>query len=130
MKDSERAGESMTAWQTFLGLFGPRNEEKQTVAPELTGGRRAQDASDGLPAEPMLRIETGLHGGQIRGIDTDAKNRFAVTASTRQRHNTFIGVVNRSVRAAEETCLHLLDAYSPTTEIMQCRSEPSSSSFW
>jgi WD40 repeat protein len=72
----------MTAWQTFLGrLIGPRKEEKQTVAPQLTGDRRAQDASDGLPAEPMLRIETGLHGGQIRGIDTDAKNRFAVTAS-------------------------------------------------
>jgi len=29
----------------------------------------------------VLRIETGLHGAQIRRIDTDAANRFAVTAS-------------------------------------------------
>ena len=32
-------------------------------------------------AEPILRIEAGQHGAQIRRIDTDAANRFAVTAS-------------------------------------------------
>jgi len=42
---------------------------------------RAQEAGDELPAEPVLRIETGLHVGKIRRIDTDAGNRFAVTAS-------------------------------------------------
>jgi WD40 repeat protein len=37
--------------------------------------------SEGIPADPVLRIETGLHGGVIRRIDTDEANRFAVTAS-------------------------------------------------
>lgn len=41
----------------------------------------AQDAAPELPTEPILRIETGKHGGLIRRIDTDAANRFAVTAS-------------------------------------------------
>jgi hypothetical protein len=45
------------------------------------GTGRAQEASEGLPTEPILRIETGQHGAQIRRIDTDAANRFAVTAS-------------------------------------------------
>jgi WD40 repeat protein len=42
---------------------------------------RAQQASEGLPTEPVLRIETGQHGAGIWRIDTDAENRFAVTAS-------------------------------------------------
>jgi WD40 repeat protein len=42
---------------------------------------RAQDAAPELPTEPILRIETGKHGGDIHRIDTDAENRFAVTAS-------------------------------------------------
>jgi hypothetical protein len=41
----------------------------------------AQDAAAELPTEPILRIETGKHAAQIRRIDTDAGNRFAVTAS-------------------------------------------------
>ena len=47
----------------------------------LPGTGRAQQASEGLPTEPVLRIETGRHGAQIKRIDTDAANRFAVTAS-------------------------------------------------
>jgi WD40 repeat protein len=34
-----------------------------------------------LPSEPILRVETGVHGGPIYRIATDAANRFAVTAS-------------------------------------------------
>jgi WD40 repeat protein len=47
----------------------------------LTRTGRAQQASEGLPAEPILRIETGQHGAVINRIDTDAANHFAVTAS-------------------------------------------------
>ena len=46
------------------------------------GTGRAQPASEGLPTEPVLRIETEQHGAHIFGIDTDAANHFAVTAST------------------------------------------------
>lgn len=46
-----------------------------------SAGARAQDAKPELPTEPILRIETGLHGPAIMRIDTDAANRFAVTAS-------------------------------------------------
>jgi WD40 repeat protein len=42
---------------------------------------RAQDAAPELPTDPILRIETGKHGALISRIDTDAENRFAVTAS-------------------------------------------------
>jgi WD40 repeat protein len=42
---------------------------------------QAQQAEPELPTEPILRIETGQHTGQIRRIDTDAANKFAVTAS-------------------------------------------------
>jgi WD40 repeat protein len=34
-----------------------------------------------LPIDPILRVETGQHGAAIRRIDTDAANKFAVTAS-------------------------------------------------
>jgi hypothetical protein len=47
----------------------------------LTGTGRAQQASEGLPTEPVLRIETGQHGAIINRIDKDTANRFAVTAS-------------------------------------------------
>jgi WD40 repeat protein len=48
----------------------------------LSGGRgRAQVANSGLPTEPILRIETGKHRATINRIDTDAANRYAVTAS-------------------------------------------------
>jgi WD40 repeat protein len=59
----------------------PQDEGKQRAATHPTGAGGAQDASDGIPADPVLRIETGLHGGVIRRIDTDESNRFAVTAS-------------------------------------------------
>jgi hypothetical protein len=41
----------------------------------------AQQAAPELPSEPILRIEAAQHVGQIMRIDTDAANRFAVTAS-------------------------------------------------
>jgi WD40 repeat protein len=41
----------------------------------------AQQAAPELPTEPILRIEAGYHGAQIQRIDTDAANKFAVTAS-------------------------------------------------
>jgi WD40 repeat protein len=41
----------------------------------------AQQATPELPTEPILRIEAGQHGAQIRRIDIDAANKFAVTAS-------------------------------------------------
>jgi WD40 repeat protein len=41
----------------------------------------AHDAAPELPTEPILRIETGKHDAMINRIDTDAENRFAVTAS-------------------------------------------------
>ena len=34
-----------------------------------------------LPSEPILRVDTGVHGGVIIRIATDAANRLAVTAS-------------------------------------------------
>jgi WD40 repeat protein len=42
---------------------------------------QVQDPTPKLPTEPILRIETQHHGALIRAIDTDAANRFAVTAS-------------------------------------------------
>jgi WD40 repeat protein len=48
---------------------------------ELSGKPQAEDGAPELPTEPILRIETGKHGAIIRRIDTDAENRFAVTAS-------------------------------------------------
>jgi len=87
----------MTAWRTFLGrLMAPQDGARQVICERawsgrllaflvaalcLTGTGRAEQASEGLPTEPVLRIETGQHGAQIRRIDTDAANRFAVTAS-------------------------------------------------
>lgn len=44
-------------------------------------GGQARDAALDLPAEPILRIETGQHGAVIWNIGTDAANRYAVTAS-------------------------------------------------
>jgi WD40 repeat protein len=41
----------------------------------------AQNWIPELPTEPILRIETGQHGATIRRVDTDAANRFVVTAS-------------------------------------------------
>ena len=37
--------------------------------------------ADDLPTEPMLRIDAQGHIGEIRGLATDAEERFAVTAS-------------------------------------------------
>jgi WD40 repeat protein len=48
---------------------------------EFSGKAQAEDGNAALPTEPILRIETGKHGAIIRRIDTDAENRFAVTAS-------------------------------------------------
>ncbi len=45
----------------------------------LAGTASAQ--ADDLPAEPMLRIDAQRHIAQIKRIATDAKERFAVTAS-------------------------------------------------
>jgi WD40 repeat protein len=47
----------------------------------IASAARAQQASEELPSEPILRIETGLHVSIVRAIDADAKGRFAVTAS-------------------------------------------------
>ena len=33
------------------------------------------------PAEPMLRIEAGMHTGTINAVDSDAAGRVAATAS-------------------------------------------------
>jgi hypothetical protein len=41
----------------------------------------AQQAAPELPTEPILRIEAGQHSAQIMRIDTDAGNKFVVTAS-------------------------------------------------
>src|SRR5689334_413068 len=38
-------------------------------------------AEDGLPTEPLLRLNTDRHTAQIWRIATDAQNRFVVTAS-------------------------------------------------
>jgi hypothetical protein len=51
-----------------------------------------------------------------------------LTSKTRQRHNAFIGVAIRSSSGGNVPSS--FDAYSPTTEIMLCRSAPSSSLFW
>jgi WD40 repeat protein len=50
------------------------------VSSQLDAGYAQQSAPE-LPTEPILRIEAGQHVGQITGIDTDAANKFAVTAS-------------------------------------------------
>ena len=41
----------------------------------------AQQSAPELPTEPILRIEAGQHVAQITRIETDAANKFAVTAS-------------------------------------------------
>src|SRR5215469_3235310 len=41
----------------------------------------ARAQSDGLPSEPMLRINAPSHIASFRRIATDASERFAVTAS-------------------------------------------------
>jgi WD40 repeat protein len=46
----------------------------------FVGSGRAQ-VSQAASTEPILGIEAGQHGAGIRRIDTDAENRFAVTAS-------------------------------------------------
>jgi WD40 repeat protein len=46
----------------------------------FVGSGRAQ-VSQAPSDEPILRIEAGQHGAVINRIDTDAENRFAVTAS-------------------------------------------------
>src|SRR6476646_5696460 len=51
------------------------------IGPIMAGPVAAQQPTDGLSFEPILRIETGKHVAQIFRIDTDAANRFAVTAS-------------------------------------------------
>jgi hypothetical protein len=53
----------------LTGLFGQFESAK------------AQQAAPDLPTEPILRIEAGQHSAPIRRVDTDAANRFAVTAS-------------------------------------------------
>src|SRR5262245_12460329 len=50
------------------------------VFSQLDAGYAQQSAPE-LPTEPILRIEAGQHGAQIWRIDTDAANKFAVTAS-------------------------------------------------
>jgi WD40 repeat protein len=50
------------------------------AAVDLAGTGWAQVSPD-RSTEPVLRIEAGQHGAVIRRIDTDAANRFAVTAS-------------------------------------------------
>ena len=50
------------------------------VFSQLDAGYAQQSAPE-LPTEPILRIEAGQHVAQIQRIDTDAANKFAVTAS-------------------------------------------------
>jgi WD40 repeat protein len=57
---------------------GPRGRSHD---PFVERGRTSSDCRSRTPTEPILRIETGKHVGLIRGIDTDAANHFAVTAS-------------------------------------------------
>jgi WD40 repeat protein len=45
------------------------------------GSAHAAQMEQTLPTEPMLRIEAGQHIGIMFRIDTDAANRFAITAS-------------------------------------------------
>jgi WD40 repeat protein len=51
-----------------------------TANVHLIGTGRAQVSAE-PSTEPILRIELGQHGAVLRRIDTDAANRFAVTAS-------------------------------------------------
>lgn len=83
-----RPGEAVTAFRRPPGesaMIGRRNMLKVLAVVALlllpNAASQAQDAAAELPTEPILRIETGKHGGLIRRIDTDAANRFAVTAS-------------------------------------------------
>jgi WD40 repeat protein len=64
--------------------WSPRLLRALTLVPalfsQLDAGYAQQSAPE-LPAEPILRIEAGQHGAQMWRIDTDAANKFAVTAS-------------------------------------------------
>jgi WD40 repeat protein len=71
----ERAGTATGCWQRTLTLAVVAAILLQTARLE------AQDATPDLPTEPILTIETGKHVAAIRRIDTDAANRFVVTAS-------------------------------------------------
>jgi hypothetical protein len=51
-----------------------------TLLLSANAASHAQNATSELPTEPILRIETGKHGGLIRRIDTDAAGRVAVAA--------------------------------------------------
>ena len=59
--------------EVALGLFA-------LVFSQVETGQ-AQPAAPELPTEPILRIEAGQHTGSIQRIDTDAANKFVVTAS-------------------------------------------------
>jgi hypothetical protein len=51
------------------------------VVAVIQPGISAQPDTPELPTEPILRIEAGQHNASILSIDTDAANKFAVTAS-------------------------------------------------
>jgi len=51
------------------------------VQPSPNNHSLAISRTDTLPAEPILRIENGMHTAAISSIDIDAKHRFIVTTS-------------------------------------------------
>lgn len=83
-----RPGEPLTALRHKWGRKGVIYRRNMLKAPAIlaflllpNAASLAQDAASELPTQPILRIETGKHGAGINFIDTDAGNRFAVTAS-------------------------------------------------
>jgi WD40 repeat protein len=62
-------------------VVAPSPRLKKAKKRKGTAIRHEEEAAKDLPSGPILRIETGQHGAIIHRIDTDAENRFAVTAS-------------------------------------------------
>src|SRR6202453_2037244 len=84
----------LSAGVAFAGGAGPRREETLTLQQRLTDAGCYHGAIDGAPSaaldaavnacpdqRPVLRIETGMHTLDIRGIGVDAACDLAVTGS-------------------------------------------------
>lgn len=71
----------LPARATTLVLFLPALLLVACVQPNPNNLPPATSCSDTLPAEPILRIENGMHTAAISSIDVDARHRFVLTTS-------------------------------------------------
>jgi WD40 repeat protein len=79
MMHPSRTYPALEGTRRFVRLLPPLAVVAALIGP--TERIFARQAAAELPTEPILRIEAGQHGALINRIDTDAANRFVVTAS-------------------------------------------------